>query len=383
MTRREKGSYALLDNPVLAYVKRHHNASAAVLVSLAERDNYTHLPAEMKVPELMLDTDLGQRAVEKCLGQLEAVGLAARGEHGWTYSGANCRANRQANDPANRLTNEPTNHRANERTNDGANGCANGCANEPTNERANNRSQIQAENAVQDDIYTPLKELEGILEDLSLPLPPHSRGSEGRPRPTHEGGPGTSQHPDLPSRETPGTATLEAEPAQPTPPPPPVPATPPAPALGDPDAAARQLFGRIAGPGFVLRYRDDIPRWHGEYSKAFVHLAYRLGPAVKAARVPSAGFVFLLNRTQPWPPELQRQYAADLNATRDGGEGGEGGAVPTEGEIRVLTDGSGRSGRVIGVDEDTRTLTLQTGIDATEAIDVPWASTTPSVRRSA
>lgn len=376
MTRREKGSYALLDNPVLTYVKRHHNASAAVLISLAERDNYTHLPAEMRVPELMLDTGLGQRAVEKCLGQLEAASLAARGEHGWTYSGANCRANRQANDPANRLTNESTNERANERTNR----CANESTNERTNERANNRSQIQAENAVQDDLSIPLKEVEGILEDLSLPLPPHSRGSEGRPRPTHEGGPGTSPHPDLPSQETPGTATLEAELAQPTPPPPPVPAAPPAPALGDPDAAARRFFDGLAGFGFVSRYRNDLTRWHGEFSEAFIRLAYRMGPAVKAARVPSAGFVFLLNRTQPWPPELQRQYAADLHATRDGGESG---AVPTEGEIRVLTDGSGRSGRVIGVDEDARTLTLQTGIDATEAIDVPWTSTTPSVRRSA
>lgn len=99
--RREKGTYTNLDNPVVAYSKRNHDASVSVLVTLAERDNYSHLPATMRVAEIMLETDLGQRAIEKCLVRLEGLGLAARDGNGWAYSGANCRANREANERAN------------------------------------------------------------------------------------------------------------------------------------------------------------------------------------------------------------------------------------------------------------------------------------------
>lgn len=95
--RREKGTHTNLDNPVGAYSKRNHDASVSVLVTLAERDNYSHLPATMKVPEIMLENDLGQRAIEKCLVRLEGLGLAARDGNGWAYSGANENANDRAN----------------------------------------------------------------------------------------------------------------------------------------------------------------------------------------------------------------------------------------------------------------------------------------------
>lgn len=152
MKRREKGSYGLLDNPVMTYAKTHHDASTGVLIALAERDNYTHLPAALKIPEVMLETGLGQRAVEKCLTRLEAAGLAVREANGWAYSGANCRANRHAN--------KQTNGEANGLTNDGA------------NERANDGSLNQSENAVQDDVSDIPKEVEGIGRNINTPLPP-------------------------------------------------------------------------------------------------------------------------------------------------------------------------------------------------------------------
>ncbi|AFD27752.1 hypothetical protein [Deinococcus gobiensis] len=186
MSRREKGSYGLLDNPVLAYVKTHHDASAGVLVALAERDNYTHLPAAMKVPEVMLETGLGQRAVEKCLVRLEAAGLAARGANGWAYSGTNSRANRQ--------TNQPTN------------GHANSGANDTTNGRANDGSLRQPENAVQNGIPDSLKEVEGMgrnTEEEKTPLTP-------------QGEPGLGEGKASPVPAQPVNPTPDARPAPPT-----------------------------------------------------------------------------------------------------------------------------------------------------------------------
>lgn len=154
MGRREKGTYTNLDNPVVAYAKFHHDASVSVLVTLAERDNYSHLSATMKVPEIMLETDLGQRAVEKCLVHLEGLGLAARDRNGWAYSGANCRANREANG----------------RANNGANNCANGNA----NDGANSHSLEPKANTDQDSENASLKEVEGLRRntDQKNPLTP-------------------------------------------------------------------------------------------------------------------------------------------------------------------------------------------------------------------
>lgn len=199
MKRREKGSYALLDNPVLAYAKTHHDASTGVLLALAERDNYTHLPSAMKVPEVMLETSLGQRAVEKCLARLETAGLAVREANAWAYSGANCRANRQANEQAN--------------------GSTNGNANELTNECANDGSQTNAKNAVQDDVSKSLKELEGIGRNINTPLPPTAlpavagEGSNFGQGEHHEGlKPVPSQDiPHTPSSPTIPANALEAE----------------------------------------------------------------------------------------------------------------------------------------------------------------------------
>ncbi|AFD25811.1 hypothetical protein [Deinococcus gobiensis] len=246
-------------------------------------------------------------------------------------------------------------------------------ANSPAN-ASNSHVESVAQDGENGD-ENPPERREGREVLPSLPLQVESGGGEGRQKQTAEGLPGTPESTGLPSSETPGTATLEAAPDRPTTPPPPVPAAPPAP---EPDAAARQFFDRLAGYNFVSRYQNDLTRWHAEYSEAFLRLAYRLGPAVKAARVPGAGFVFLLNRSQSWPQELQRQYAADLKAA---GQEGSPDAPPVVGEVRVMSDG--RSGRVLDVDLDAQTLTLQTGADATESIDVPWTATTPSVRRSA
>lgn len=169
MKRREKGTYTNIDNPVVAYTKRHHDASSSVLVTLAERDNYSHLSAEMKVAEIMLETNLGQRGVEKCLKRLESEGLAAQSANGWAYSGANCRANRDANKvangQANQDANEPTNRRA--------------------NENANSRSLNSEKKTDQDDKQETLKDLEGIkkeTKDKNTPLTPQGGTDAGEPK---------------------------------------------------------------------------------------------------------------------------------------------------------------------------------------------------------
>lgn len=155
---------------------------------------------------------------------------------------------------------------------------------------------------------------------------------------------------------------------------------PPAPRAehhGD-DHDALMWFNKLAGYNFVTRYRADLARWFERYSPEFLRLAFDLAPTLDGAKGIFV-FVDLLNQDsrRPWPVALQRQYAADFKA-RNAVQDGE---TPVVGEIRVMTDGTGRSGRVLEVYPDRHQLRLQTGQDETEAIDTPWSVTAPSVRR--
>ena len=162
--KRERGTYTALDNRVLQYVKTHWDASSAVLTALAERANYRN--SEMKVPELMLETGLGQRAVEKILLRLQTEGMCTPSANGWTYQRANGSANGEANPGANREANDGANREAN----DGANGEANDC------------SQNEDKNNDQNGKTDALKEVERNrrnLKDKNTPLTPQGVMPEG------------------------------------------------------------------------------------------------------------------------------------------------------------------------------------------------------------
>ncbi|WP_295821623.1 hypothetical protein [uncultured Deinococcus sp.] len=169
MSRREKGTYVVLDRRVVAYTKTHWDASSGVLTALAEQANYAD--PVMKVAQLMLETDLGQRAVEKCLVRLEAEGLAVRSANGWAYP----RANQAANSGANEDANDHANSDANDRANHGA----------------NNGSPESPENDVQDGNGEAPKEGEG------------REGRTEEPPPTPQGGQGEDSDPDRSAPEAP------------------------------------------------------------------------------------------------------------------------------------------------------------------------------------
>ena len=168
MSRREKGTYVVLDRRVVAYTKTHWDASSGVLTALAEQANYAD--PVMKVAQLMLETGLGQRAVEKCLTRLEAEGLAVRSANGWAYPRANQSANGGANDAANQGANSGANEDANERANRDANGGA--------NHGANDGSLTPPENDVRDGNGEAPKEEEGT-EGRTEQTPPTPQGDQG------------------------------------------------------------------------------------------------------------------------------------------------------------------------------------------------------------
>lgn len=161
MSRREKGTYGVLDKTVLAYAKRHRDASVSVLIALAERSNYTRTPT-LRVAELMLETDLKERAVEKCLTRLMAAGLCVRAADGWAY--------------------QQPNHKANGEANDSANGDANRDANDDANGEAYSGTPSEFENAVQDEELQAVKEVEGLRRKEK-----EEEGKEKEP-PTPQGG---------------------------------------------------------------------------------------------------------------------------------------------------------------------------------------------------
>ena len=164
-------------------------------------------------------------------------------------------------------------------------------------------------------------------------------------------------------------------------PPSPGSAAPPSPAAS---STALGLFmdlfaSHAEGQRFCTHNAGQLDRWAADYTQEFVRLAWRLAPTVPGVNRPQHALAWLLNREREWPAELRRQYRDDLRAA---GQGSSDEAAPAVGEVRVLTDGSGRSGRVLEVYLDTRTLRLQIGLDETEAIDTPWSVTAPSVRAS-
>ncbi|EYB68911.1 hypothetical protein DEIPH_ctg013orf0013 [Deinococcus phoenicis] len=103
-TRREKGTYGITDNAVIEYQKRNGRADTRVLAALAQQANYRQ--KTLTIPELMAQTDLGQRAVEKALAALAAAGFCTQVGRAWRYTqpGANGGANHRANGRANSCT---------------------------------------------------------------------------------------------------------------------------------------------------------------------------------------------------------------------------------------------------------------------------------------
>ncbi|MBB6016777.1 hypothetical protein ACFP9V_19315 [Deinococcus radiopugnans] len=129
--RREAGTYTTTDSAVVDYQKRHGSADTRVLTALAERHNYTR-KSPMTVAEIQVETDLGQRAVEKALKALEAAGFCHSEGRAWRYGKT----------PANAH----------------ANGGANG--------NANDRTSVKSGNAVQYSKFLSLKEVEGRRRKL-------------------------------------------------------------------------------------------------------------------------------------------------------------------------------------------------------------------------
>ncbi|MFD2609533.1 hypothetical protein ACFSR9_08795 [Deinococcus taklimakanensis] len=126
--RREAGTYTMTDNAVVAYQKTHGSADTRVLTALAERHNLTRMAA-LTVAGIQVETALGERAVQKALKVLEAAGLCHPDGKAWRYG--------------------PAAH---------PNGEANGRANEKANDRAGSYRRF----TVQNSLFLPLKELEGI-----------------------------------------------------------------------------------------------------------------------------------------------------------------------------------------------------------------------------
>lgn len=142
-SRREKGTYTLLDNPVIEYCKRVHNASASVLIVLAQRANMKKLAQAMTEAELAVACGLGISAVVKNLKLLKEAGLAVKSKAGWKY-----------------LSSES--------------------ADESVDNCVDNYPKNPSKNAARDEVSTPLKEvrrnLEGKKETTTTTKPNRSVG---------------------------------------------------------------------------------------------------------------------------------------------------------------------------------------------------------------
>lgn len=80
------------------------------------------------------------------------------------------------------------------------------------------------------------------------------------------------------------------------------------------DEAALHFFHGLAGYGFTANHRLHLARWFGDYSQAFLRLAWRLAPTLPGVKVPAVGFVWLLNREKEWPEALRSHYERELSA---------------------------------------------------------------------
>lgn len=182
--RREKGTYGLIDNSVLTYQKRNGRADTRVLTALAEQANYRQ--KALTIPELMVQTELGQRAVEKALAQLVSAGLCVADGKAWRYGATNGRAN----------------HRAN------------GCAND--------RASVKCGDAVQHAKSFGLKEVEGLRRNLKTYNNTSSTTWTTRPAPVGaaEANPTRTttqgQAPDVAASDEAGTGHLNSFQVEPT-----------------------------------------------------------------------------------------------------------------------------------------------------------------------
>lgn len=112
-TRREKGTYGLMDNAVIQYQKRHGSADTRVLTTLAERHNFKFKDSAMTVAEIQVETGLGERAVQKALQALQALALCVKRGKAWLYRHAGLEAQSdEPNEQANGNANEKANERA-------------------------------------------------------------------------------------------------------------------------------------------------------------------------------------------------------------------------------------------------------------------------------
>ncbi|GGR31252.1 hypothetical protein GCM10008957_47400 [Deinococcus ruber] len=300
MGKRANGTYGLLDTEVLTYLKTHRDATASVLTALAERHNYTHKPL-LSVPEIQIETELGERAVVKCLNKLQELHFCTPEGKLWRYTNPNRKANGEANSGSH----------------DGSQNLAE--TNDDANDSANSRSENQGGNAVLDSENPALKEVEGSRRkereeeretDRSPALPlaaastPEQQGADA---PTAD----AVQAPVLPSQDVP-TFQANGGTERPTlagsdtrrPPLPPVPAPPPTPAFA--------MFAGICGHFYASHKRTELDRWHAQYTPAFVRLAWALSGRSEQAR-----FLFTdwLDRvpSKPWPDALRAQYEADVD----------------------------------------------------------------------
>ena len=80
------------------------------------------------------------------------------------------------------------------------------------------------------------------------------------------------------------------------------------------DEAALHFFHGLAGYGFTANYRLHLARWFGDYTPAFLRLAWRLAPTLPGVKVSAVGFVWLLNREKEWPEALRAHYERELSA---------------------------------------------------------------------
>lgn len=201
MSRRAKGTYTLVENRAAAYIKQTRDASSSVLMALVERSNYSH-KAPMTIAEIMVDTGLMQRAVEKALLRLEALGLASKSAKCWTFPVTNSEAPQSANEAAPGHTPQVTNEDASQDANGNA------------YQKAYDGTQNSGENIDQQDKDGSLKEVEGSkkeLKDKNTPLTPQGVNGPGSQEKTE---PDRTLAADLrPAQDSP-TAPQEPSPAK-------------------------------------------------------------------------------------------------------------------------------------------------------------------------
>jgi hypothetical protein len=262
-------------------------------MALAERANYT-LKKSMTVAEIMVETDLRERATEKALACLQAEGLAQKMGKTWAYL------------PEKRVANVSGNGYANENAYD--------CTSE------------NSEKGVLDGKYNLLKEVEGSRSAsyASGTQPSEQAGTRESWSQfgTGQGLDGLDVDATTQATALPSQVGIEVSEVERTAKPnvgsgvAPTAALLSAPCVAElgGDALALQLFNELAGSQFVVTYRDDLTRWHENYTIDFLRLAWKLAPSVPGVKVASSAFAWMLKRERGWPEALKAQYERDLTA---------------------------------------------------------------------